>query len=297
MIAATVGVRVGGGGIAGGNDTYDGDRTRTGDGIVGMEGEDERPGLGVDDESGESGLEFEFVAVLIGRKEGAVDKDAFIDEIETPVSRALIDTCHDGAGSGLLRVRGKNRREHLRKMAEEGVASTGCRKTSGSDAAIECAGFWVFGEDGLATRTGGHGLRGRAHLVFRFFDVCVVKILLLLLESFGSGDFFGGRLLAGGKKFLEISAGDAGVGVKPGGCEVVGMSDHAHGGVGSVADVAAFDVDMFTLTDLGNANDDVLRVGDGGEEYEKKGQENFWSEWTHVGPSMVKSKSAAFGDA
>ncbi len=117
-------------------------------------------------------------------------------------------------------------------------------------------------------------LRGRFHLLFGFLHVGVVEVLLLLLEGLGCGNLFGAGLGAGGQKLLERSTRDVGVGVEAGGREVIRMRNHTVAGVGSVADVAVFDVDMFATADVGDADGYVLRGrGDveeqGGEEREK----------------------------
>jgi hypothetical protein len=95
-------------------------------------------------------------------------------------------------------------------------------------------------------------------LLLGFLGVSVVEVLLLLLEGFGGGSLFGGRLLAGGQQFLESSTIHVGIGVHPGRSEVVGMRNHAVAGVGSIADVAVLDVDMLAIADVGDADGDVL---------------------------------------
>ena len=77
----------------------------------------------------------------------------------------------------------------------------------------------------------------------------------------GSGQLLGGRLLAGGETFFQRTARLAGDGCDAAGVGVVGMLDHAGGGVGSVADVAALDEDALAVADVINVQRDVLREG------------------------------------
>ena len=110
------------------------------------------------------------------------------------------------------------------------------------------------------------GLRRGVQLLGGFFLVGVVSVVLLLLKSLCRGNLFCGGLLAGGQKFFQGAAGHGSVGVESRGREVVGMRDHAGGGVRGIADVAAFEVDVLAIADVGHADDDVLRITESGRE-------------------------------
>ena len=71
---------------------------RSYDGSVGPNREDERLGTGVDDEFRVRTGESDAVAFLVGREAAAVDEDAAVDEVETPVACTLVDARHVGAG-------------------------------------------------------------------------------------------------------------------------------------------------------------------------------------------------------
>ena len=66
---------------------------------------------------------------------------------------------------------------------------------------------------------------------FGFFLRGVLFIFDFLVEGFRFGEFGGGRLRAGGKSFLERSAGFGGVRHDSVGENSIGMANHAGGGV------------------------------------------------------------------
>ncbi len=174
-----------------------------------MDGENQRPRSGGNGESGVAIFQVERVTLLVGREVGAVDKDALVNEVETPIPGALEDARHVGAG--LLRFfvgARKDLGDHLGECAQQPVAGAGGDEPARGDAAAHGALFSIFWGRNLRwihTRLiGGSRLRTRSgRLRVGLGYVGVIDLLLLFLECFFLGEFLRGGLCAGGEQFPQ----------------------------------------------------------------------------------------------
>ena len=200
-------------GVAAGDYAVDGDGTRrSGDGVIGMVGEDKRLGGGVDCEDGAAAFQVEGVGLLIGRQERTINQNTAINKVETPAARALKHACHHWSGRRSFVGTGQDLTDHLAKGAQERVARASGRKSPGADATAHCAFLGVLGRSRLLLQAGSLGLRTAGvglvvDLGVGLRYVGVVDLLLLFLESSGCSKFLRGGLGACREELLQCATG------------------------------------------------------------------------------------------
>jgi hypothetical protein len=225
------------------------------------------------------------VGVLLRVQARAGHENRSFHEFETPVTFALEGTGHLRTCRFLADDIRSHGAENGIGLAEEmffhSISEACGGRAPRGDAAIHPAGFRIRRR---LRRAKGLGLRPRGRRLHLLLGVSLERGLLIvnfLLKGLSPLDFFGGRLLAGGKKLFEVAACFIGVlheAVRKNG---VGMADHALGGVREVADVAAIDDEALAIANVGDLWLEVLSTG-----YRR----NKWSEQ----PAQTKARSEVF---